>query len=67
MHNMSSNLTIKKMLKTKIVPKGVVEVMEQTLLTMVKIGDYRCTICDVPMRGPDYIIVQHFHGKKHCK
>merc|ERR1712172_303661 len=58
-------MTIKKMLKTKIVPKGVVEVMKQTLLTMVKIGDYRCTICGVPMRGPDNIIVQHFGGKKH--
>ena len=65
MNNMSNNMTVKKLLKTKIVPKGVVEVVEQTLLTMVKIGDYRCTICDVPMRGPDNIIVQHFGGKKH--
>ena len=65
MNNMSNNMTVKKLLKTKIVPKDVVEVVEQTLLTMVKIGDYRCTICDVPMRGPDNIIVQHFGGKKH--
>ena len=56
-------MSIKKLLKTKIVPKD--KVMEQTLLSMVKIGDYRCTICDVPMRGPDNIIVQHFGGKKH--
>ena len=56
-------MSIKKLLKTKIVPKD--KVMEQTLLSMVKIGDYRCTICDVPMRGPDSIIVQHFGGKKH--
>ena len=56
-------MSIKKLLKTKIVPKD--KVMEQTLLSMVKIGDYRCTICDVRMRGPDYIIVQHFLGRKH--
>ena len=56
-------MSIKKLLKTKIVPKD--KVMEQTLLSMVKIGDYQCTICDVRMRGPDYIIVQHFGGKKH--
>ena len=56
-------MSIKKLLKTKIVPKD--KVMEQTLLSMVKIGDYRCTICEVRMRGPDYIIVQHFGGKKH--
>ena len=64
-NNMSNNMTVTKLLKTKIVPKFVVEVVEKTLLTMVKIGDYRCTICDVPMRGPDSIIVQHFGGKKH--
>ena len=56
-------MSIKKLLKTKIVPKD--KVMEQTLLSMVKIGDYRCTICEVRMRGPDYIIVQHFLGRKH--
>ena len=56
-------MSIKKLLKTKIVPKD--GVMEQTLLSMVKIGDYRCTICEVRMRGPDYIIVQHFLGRKH--
>ena len=65
MNIMSNNMTVKKLLKTKIVPKGVVDAVEQMLLTMVKIGDYRCTICDVPMRGPDNIIVQHFGGKKH--
>ena len=56
-------MSIKKLLKTKIVPKD--GVMEQTLLSMVKIGDYRCTICEVCMRGPDYIIVEHFFGRKH--
>ena len=56
-------MSIKKLLKTKIVPKD--KVMEQTLLSMVKIGDYRCTICEVRMRGPEYIIVQHFLGRKH--
>ena len=59
----NNDMSIKKLLKTKIVPKD--KVMEQTLLSMVKIGDYRCTICDVRMRGPDYIIVQHFLGRKH--
>ena len=59
------NMTIKKLLKTKIVPKDVVDIVEQKVLTMAKIGDYRCTICNVPMRGPDYIVVQHFNGKKH--
>ena len=63
MNNISNNISIKKMLRTKIVPNG--GVMKQTLLSMVKIGDYQCTICDVRMRGPDYIIVQHFGGKKH--
>ena len=62
---MSNTMTVNKLLKTKIVPKFVVEVVERTLLTMEKIGDYRCTICNVRMRGPESIILQHFGGKKH--
>ena len=66
-NNIITNTNIKIWLSTNIVPKDVYDVMEQKLLVMAKVGDYKCTICNVPIHGPEDIIIQHFGGKKHCK